>query len=107
MVDIKMAKIVYDNKSKVINNDNYKWVYLPANIQYGDLSAPKCCYNCVYCGQKEHFIFCCKYMDEICMCGSGVCDSWKSPKFAWLHIRPKNRQRLKSLGIKLVNVKQR
>ena len=102
-----MAKIVYDNKSKVINNDNYKWVYLPANIQYGDLSAPKCCYNCVYCGQKEHFIFCCKYMDEVCMCGSGVCDSWKSPKFAWLYIRPKNRQRLKSLGIKLVNVKQR
>ena len=102
-----MAKIVYDNKSLAIHNDNYKWVYLPTNIQYGDLSAPKCCYNCAYCGQKEHFILCCKDIGEICMCGSGVCDSWKSPKLAWLRMGPMKRKTLESLGIKLVNVKQR
>ena len=102
-----MAKIVYDNKSKVINNDNFRWVYLPNNISYGDLSAEKCCYNCVYCGQKDHMVLCCKYPNEICMCGSGVCDSWKSPKHSWWRIGPRKITTLKSLGIELVNVKQR
>ena len=102
-----MAKIVYDNKSKVINNDNYRWVYLPNNISYGDLSAEKCCYNCVYCGQKDHMVLCCKYPNEICMCGSGVCDSWKSPKYSRLYVGPVKRKILKSLGIELVNIKQR
>lgn len=102
-----MAQIVYNNKSLVINSDNYKWVYLPHSINYGDLTAPKCCYNCVHCGQKDHFVFCCKYLDEICMCGSGVCDYWKSPKYSFLHVGPRKIAILKSLGIELVNVKQR
>ena len=99
----KMAKIVYDSKSCVINSDNYRWVDLPGKIEYGDLSAPKCCYNCAYCGQKERFVLCCKNTNEICMCGSGVCDSWKSPKYSWLHIGHRKVAMLKSLGIELKN----
>ena len=102
-----MAKIVYNNKSLVANCDNFRWVYLQHNISYGDLSAPKCCYNCAHCGQKDHMVLCCKYLNEICMCGSGVCDSWTSPRYAWLHVGPIKRKALESLGITLVNVKQR
>ncbi|MBR4475346.1 MAG: hypothetical protein IKP05_01540 [Alphaproteobacteria bacterium] len=104
---MKKAKIVYENKSLVSNSDNYRWVYLSGKIKYGDLSTEKCCYNCVHCGQKDHFIFCCKYLDEICMCSSGVCDSWKSPKYSRLYVGPVKRKILKSLGIELVNTKQR
>ena len=104
-----MAKIVYENKSKVINSDNYKWVYLPTGIKYDDLSAPKSCYNCVHSGRtyQDYYVFCCKYLNEICMCGSGICDCWASPKYWWLHVGPRKIAALKSLGIELVNVKQR
>ena len=102
-----MAKIIYDNKSNIINNDNFRWVYLPGKIEYGDLSAEKCCYNCAYCGQQEHYVLCCKNTNEICLCGSCVCNSWKSPKLSWLYVGPRKRKILQSLGIKLVNVKQR
>ena len=102
-----MAKIVYNNKSNAINNDNFRWVYLPHNISYGDLSAEKCCYNCAHCGQKDHMVLCCKYLNEICMCGSGVCDCWASPKYWWLHAGPRKVAALKSLGVELANRKQR
>ena len=100
---MKKAEIIYENKSKVVNSDNFSWVYLPHSISYGDLSAEKCCYNCVYCGQKDHMVLCCKYLNEICMCGSGVCNSWASPKHAWLHIGRRKAAILKSLGIELKN----
>ena len=106
MLGTKMAKIVYKSKECTVHNDNYHNVSVLPKA-YLNPKLGKCCDNCAFHCQKNRFSFCCKHLDEICMCGYGVCNKWASQRFWWLHINPIKKFRAEMVGVEFRYISER
>jgi len=101
-----MTNIIYKTKGFVVRSDNYHDVSVRHGA-YFDSKLGKCCANCAFNGQKYRQSLCCKHLNEICLCGYGVCNKWASQRFWWLHLNPIKRFRAEMAGVEFRYIRDR